>query len=82
MVATHEEARTCWLDNDALWKCASRKGVARGNASALAVLLGVAPQTMSRVLSGERQAGHSLLMRIRLAFGDRAFLEIWRCRGD
>lgn len=42
----------------------------------IAIGLGVAPSTLSRVVSGKSEPGHALLARMRLIFGDEAFAAI------
>lgn len=46
--------------------------------SEIAIGLGVAPSTLSRVMRGKSVPGEALLGAIRLTFGDEAFAEICR----
>lgn len=46
------------------------------NLNEIAVGIGVAPSTLSRVANGKSAPGHELLAAIRYTFGDEAFTEI------
>lgn len=46
------------------------------NLNEIALGLGVAPSTLSRVCNGKSAPGHELLAAIRYTFGDEAFNEI------
>lgn len=51
-------------------------------AGAIAEGIGVAPSTLSRVMSGKSTPGEALLAAVRLAFGDDAFTEIFTVADD
>lgn len=46
------------------------------NLNEIALGLGVAPSTLSRVINGKSSPGHDLLAQMRYVFGDEAFADI------